>query len=108
MTKELDIPMVRGNTLAFGMNFYDLNQDLGYAYFTVRKGEEGDLLFQKSIGNGITKVSDGIYRVRVAPSDTENLELGRYFYDLEIGLNGDVFTLIRGYLELKADGTRED
>ena len=59
-------------------------------------------LFKKSLGNGITKTDDG-YVVRVAPADTKNAEIGKYFYDLQIGVNNDIFTVLKGVLELTYD-----
>jgi hypothetical protein len=43
--------------------------------------------------------------VRVAPEDTAGIESGKYFYDLEIGLNSDAFTLLKGVLEIERDVT---
>lgn len=45
------------------------------------------------------------YRVRVEPSDTKKLEVGRYYYDLEIRTNGDVYTLLRGILKIEKEIT---
>lgn len=101
-----DISMVRGDTLAFGMEFTGLDQDLDSAYFTVRKTYTGSVLFQKSIGSGISKVEENKYRVRIAPEDTEDLNPGIYKYDLEVSANGDVFTILIGDLNLKNDVTR--
>ena len=100
---DKNISMVRGDTLAFGMQFVDLDQDLDTAYFTVR--DNGTIVVQKSLGNGISKVETGIYRVRIAPDDTEDLNPGYYSYDLEIGVNDDVFTILRGMLNIESDIT---
>lgn len=102
---EKNIRMVKGDTLAFGMELVDLNQDLDSAYFTCRAGYNGEQVFQKSIGNGITKVETNKYRIRIAPADTASLEAGKYVYDLQIGVNSDVFTLLIGMLEIDDDVT---
>lgn len=105
------ITMTRGDTLSFGLEFYDedgnaFTDDLESAFFTCKKNyTDGENLFQKSLGNGITKVSDGQYAVRVAPEDTVGIESGKYFYDLQIGVNSDVFTLLKGVLEIERDVT---
>lgn len=105
------IRMPRGDTLSFGFQVYDeegapFGQDLEHAYFTCKsKRSDARYLFQKSIGDGITKMGQGAYTVRVAPTDTANAKAGKYFYDLEIGCNGDVFTVMRGVLELLQDTT---
>lgn len=102
---EKNIRMVKGDTLAFGMEFVDLSQDLTSAYFTVRKDYNSDITFQKSLGSGIAKVGEGIYKVRIAPSDTLNLDAGKYVYDLQVGIGDDIFTIIIGMLDLRYDVT---
>lgn len=113
-----NITLVRGDTLAFGIELYLaseeneqlqtlLDQDLDSCCFTVRKDYANtENVFQKSLGNGIEKVSQGKYRVRIAPEDTADLEVGIYYYDCEIGVNNDIFTILRGAFELVWDITR--
>lgn len=104
---DKNIRMTRGDTLAFGMEFDGLDQDLDSAYFTCKKAYEGENVFQKSLGDGISKAEDNKYRVRVAPEDTANIDAGKYYYDLEIGVNGDIFTLMKGILDIEPDVTKE-
>lgn len=99
------VTMTRGDTISFGMEIEGLGQDLETAYFTCKKNVTEGAVFQKSLGDGITKQDEGKYVVRIAPGDTENLEPGKYFYDLEIGANGDKFTILKGVLELERDYT---
>ena len=100
-----NITLVRGNTFAFGARFRDLDQDLDGAYFTVRKTHESNILIQKTIGNGIEKVETGLYRIRIAPADTDDLNVGMYYYDFTVSVNGDVFTLLTGVLMLDYNET---
>lgn len=103
---DTNISMVRGDTLSFGMEFEGLNQDLDSAYFTAKDSYLNPVpLFQKSIGDGITKVETGVYRVRVAPTDTDTATPGTYYYDLQVTLNGDVFTIMKGTLTIDYDVT---
>lgn len=97
---EKNISMIRGNTVAFGMEFLDLDQDLDSAYFTVKPSYDGEIVFQKELGDGIEKVETGKYRLRIAPEDTEEVTPGMYFYDLVIGVNSDVYTIITGILDI--------
>ena len=97
---EKNISMIRGNTIAFGMEFLDLDQDLDSAYFTVKPSYDGEIVFQKSLGDGIEKVETGKYRLRIAPEDTEEVTPGMYYYDLVIGVNSDVYTIITGILDI--------
>lgn len=103
---DQNITMVRGDTLSFGMVLEQLDQDLDTAFFTVKESySNDDYVVQKSLNNGITKLETGKYCVRVAPEDTAKLEVKKYFYDLQVGVNGDVFTIIKGVLELEYEAT---
>lgn len=102
------LTMVRGDTGALGMDIKDqtgAGQILDSAYFTVRDAWEGQILFQKSLDDGITMQEDGQYVVRIAPDDTKSVHSGEYYYDLEISANGDVFTVLRGILMILHDVT---
>ena len=105
------IRMCRGDTLSFGIQVYDeegapFSQDLERACFTCKSNRsDSRFLFKKSLSGGVSKVGPGAYTVRVAPSDTANAKPGKYFYDFEIGCNGDVFTVMRGVLEIMQDVT---
>ena len=93
--------VVRGDTLSFGLEFEGLSQDLSSATFNVKKNyADTATTFSLALGGGITKKSDGKYVVRVPPSYTANLEAGKFFYDLTITVNGDVFTILRGVFEI--------
>lgn len=103
------IRMVRGDTLSFGIEIMDetgapFDQDLDHAYFICVsfRTDEG-LIFKKTLADGINKIDTGKYSVRVAPEDTKNARVGKYFYDLAIEANGDKFTVMRGILELEQD-----
>ena len=105
------IRMTRGDTLSFGIQLYDetgtpFGQDLERAHFTCKSNRSDKrFLFQKSLSDGVSKVGQGSYAVRVAPSDTADAKPGKYFYDLEIGCNGDVLTVMRGVIEITQDVT---
>ena len=104
-----NITMVRGDTLSFGIVIKDDEGhplDIESAYFSCKKNlEDEEFLFQKSLGAGITKIDDGKYSVRIAPSDTSGAEVGKYFYDCQIGKNGDVFTILRGIFVIEWEVT---
>lgn len=107
------IKMVRGDTLAFGVEIEGNTQELDTAFFSVKQNKDDtDYFFQKSLDDGISLVSTGensiTYRVRVAPENTENMEPGNYYYDLEIGLNDDIFTVLSGILTIEHDVTRRE
>lgn len=103
------ITMVRGDTLSFGVEIEDQfgkPLDIDDAYFTCKKSYQDEVgVFQKSMDSGITRASAGKYRVRIAPDDTEDIEVGKYFYDFQIRKNGDVFTIMRGVLDVEYNVT---
>lgn len=99
---EKNIDLVRGDTLAFGLELDGIDT-LSAASFTVKRTIDDSPVIQKTIGDGISKISAGRYRVRVAPEDTQSLDSGYYIYDFEIQANSDVFTLLRGLLNLLQD-----
>lgn len=105
------ITMTRGDTLSFGFELLDGNEeafsdDLASAFFTCKQNyTDAENVFQKSLGNGISKIGTGEYVVRVAPEDTADKEAGKYFYDLQIGINSDIFTILKGVLEIEHDVT---
>lgn len=106
--KNTNLTMTRGDTLAFAVEIGGLNQDLSTAYFSCKKElSDESYAFQKTLTNGISKVETGKYRVRVAPTDTKNLELGEYYYDLQIGVNSDIFTILQGRLTITYEVTEE-
>ena len=101
---NFQINMVRGDTLSFGLDFENLDQDLTSAFFSVKvNATDDDYVFQKSLNDGIEKVNENEYIVRVAPEDTRNVSAGQYFYDLQIGINADIFTIMKGVLEIEQD-----
>lgn len=104
--KSINITMVRGDTLSFGVELEGLNQDLESAYFSCKQEpNDSTYTFQKSLGNGITKAEANKYRIRVAPEDTKNIDIGNYYYDFEIVANSDVFTILKGLLTVEQDIT---
>lgn len=104
--KDTNLESLRGDTLAFGVEIEGLTTDLATAYFSCKSDPtDTTYIFQKSLTDGITKVSTGTYRVRVAPEDTKNLDAGTYYYDLQIGVSSDIYTIMIGKLKLVQDVT---
>ena len=108
-----DIEMVRGDTMSFAFQLKGLEGSRPTAvYFTCKSSvEDTTPLFQLSLDTTIDEISydpetDIItYSVRIPPDKTASLDYGRYFYDLEIQVNLDVFTLMRGRLAIDYDVT---
>lgn len=92
--------MVVGDTESFGFEITGVS-GIDAAFFSCkRESQDISYLFQKSLGDGIGQRENNRFVVRIAPEDTQNLSPGQYYYDLEVGANGDVFTILRGILTL--------
>lgn len=102
------INMIKGDTLSFTFEIENFTDDLDTCYFSCKKdAEDDDYVFQKSLSDGITKLDTGKYKVRVAPNDTKTLDIGNYQYDLQIGINNDIYTIMNGILTIEQEITEE-
>lgn len=104
---EQNLTMIKGDTLSFNIVIDGLDgQNLESAFFTCKAvPTSDDVVFQKSLGDGISKIADGKYVVLVSPDDTDNVTAGAYYYDCQIGLNGYVYTILIGLLTILQDVT---
>ena len=107
MMEIKNIDLVRGDTLAFDVKVSELGGgSVASMFFSVKKkATDTQYVFQESIGHGITLLSGGTYKVRVAPGDTAPLPPGKYAYDLQIGIGQDIYTMLMGTLTLIQDVT---
>lgn len=107
-TLAKDFQMIRGDTLSFDvvMSGIDTSSVESLYLSAKRNRSDTEYVFQKSLSDGIT-LTEGRYRIRVAPEDTENIDPGRYPYDLEVTISGDVYTLMQGKINVQEDVTRE-
>ena len=102
------IDMVRGDSLSFGLEFEGLGQNLDSADFTVKKDDsDATVLIHKDLTHGISKTEDYKYIVRLAPEDTADLDAGYYHFDMQVGVNTDIFTIMLGILVLEQGVTEE-
>lgn len=102
------IDMVRGDSLSFGLEFEGLGQNLESADFTVKKDDsDATVLIHKDLTDGISKTEDYKYIVRLAPEDTADLDAGYYHFDMQVGVNTDIFTIMLGILVLEQGVTEE-
>lgn len=111
VTTEKTIKMTRGDSRGFNFIVKDKSgtvQELDAAYFSVKENpDDENYVFQKTLTDGITQLSDGGYYVKIEPDDTKDLAKQKYYYDLELNIGDDVYTPRKGYLEIKWDVTRE-
>ena len=109
-----NIKHVKGDTFSCALIVEDLGQDLDEIKFTCKESanDDAETLFQCSLDDGISLVEYDEekdirkYAVRVAPEKTKNLQSGVYYYDEEIKVNSDVFTIMKGRFVLEQDCSR--
>lgn len=106
--EKTNLEMIKGDTLSFAVEieFDDKPQQLEKALFTCKRNlDDGDVVFQKTLEDGITfrkqERNKMYYVVRIVPEDTKDIESGHYFYDMQIEINGDVFTILIGALKIR-------
>ena len=58
------------------------------------------MLILKTLGNGVTKIDDGKYRVDFSATETANLEPKDYVYDMRFTIGSVVGTPLYGYLNI--------
>ena len=108
-----DISMIRGDTMSFSFQLKGLGgQRPEDIKFTCKETtEDVNPLFICVLGEAITEISYDpdkdmlTYRVRVRPDQTAELDIGRFFYDLELKVNGDIITLMTGRFSLEPEIT---
>lgn len=111
-----NIRHIKGDTFSSALVIEGLGKDLDSAYFTCRDtlNDNSEILFEKSLNKGISLVEYDEekdirkYAIRIAPIDTKELQEGTYFYDLQIKINNDIFTIMKGKFILEQDATRKE
>ena len=80
-----------------------------YITFKIDAHEE-EALFQKRLGDGSITYSeeDNYYRFAIIPDDTDDLEYGTYFYDVEVIASGNKpRTILKGVLDVTEEYTHK-
>ena len=107
----MNIDMIRGDTLTVQFEIesntvLDLEDNNYKITFSLKQSATStDYVFQKD-KTAVTQISQNNFKIRIAPEDTVNLVPGFYFYDLQLEIYDNVFTIAIGKLYLKADITR--
>ena len=92
----------QGDEFSFTVTFKNLQEDLTTFNMGVKKEYTDEtLLVNKSLGNGITKITTGKYRVDFSQEETQALTPDFYVYDLRFTLGSVVFTPLYGYLNIQ-------
>mgnify|MGYP001301532078 CR=1 FL=1 len=109
-----DITMIRGDSMAFNFQLQGLaGAEVIDIKFTCKEHYDDEIpYFTKSLTSGGITVQSydetkdiTTYCCRVSPEDTENLDLARFYYDLELTVGLDVITLMKGRITIEYDVT---
>lgn len=88
----------QGDQFSFTVTFTNLTEDLTTFNLGVKLDYSTQMLIQKSLGNGITKIATGKYKIDFTPEETAALQPNYYVYDLRMSLEDIVYTPLYGYL----------
>ena len=92
----------QGDQFSFTITFKNLTEDLTTFTMGIKQEYTDEtMLITKSLGNGISKIETGKYRVDFTPTETASLEPNFYVYDLRMTLDTVVFTPLYGYLNIQ-------
>lgn len=111
MTLRQDFDHTRGDTLPIWFTLdraIDLTEETTKVTFSVKEVETDNAYVFQVDKTAVSEVGTeaNTYMLRVAPELTVDRPLGRYYYDLELQTNGDVYTLVKGFMNLTFDITR--
>ena len=90
----------QGDQFSFTVTFKNLQEDLTTFNMGVKLNYEDDMLITKGLGNGVTKIDTGKYRIDFTPAETKSLEPNFYVYDLRLSIGSTIFTPLYGYLNI--------
>ena len=92
----------QGDQFSFTVTFTNLQEDLTSFAMGVKKDyTDSSFLIEKSLGNGITKIATGKYKIDFTPAETQSLNPDYYVYDLRMTLGSMVYTPLYGYLMIQ-------
>lgn len=92
----------QGDAFTFTITFKNLQGNLSALDMGVKLDYKDDtLLITKGMGQGITKISTGKYRVDFSPAETKSLQPNFYVYDLRLKIGDLPFTPLYGYLNIQ-------
>lgn len=89
------IIMPRGDLRGVNFNIYDasgaeVSKPFTQITFTVKKSTESrKIIFQKKLTDGTITRNENTYSLTIQPEDTDYLDYGTYYYDVEL-IRGDL------------------
>lgn len=91
----------KGDQLAFTITFTSATTASALVMGVKEKYDDTSYVISKSLGNGITKLSDYKYQVVITSSDTAALAAKNYVYDLRLTIGTANTTPLSGKLMVK-------
>ena len=88
----------RGGVASFIITFKNLNQDVTTIRFGLKEDYNLPMLIDKTLGDGITKIDTGKYKVDFSYTDIIGLEAGMYVYDLRYTIGDTPAIPLSGYV----------
>lgn len=89
----------RGSTFSFIITFKNLDQDVDTMDFGIKEEYEDEAMaIEKSLGDGITKIETGKYKVDFSTTDIMSLDAGMYVYDLRYTIGDTPSIPLSGYI----------
>ena len=88
----------RGSTFSFIVTFKNLDQDVTTMDFGIKEDYGLPMLIEKSVGDGITKIETGKYKVDFSTTDILSLDAGMYIYDLRYTIGDTPSIPLSGYI----------
>lgn len=88
----------RGSQFSFIVTFKNLNQDVTSMDFGIKADYDKPMLIEKELGDGITKIQTGQYKVEFSTSDIISLNAGMYVFDLRYTIGSTPSIPLSGYI----------
>ena len=89
----------RGSTFSFIITFKNLDQDVSSMDFGVKEDySDESMQIEKSLGDGITKITTGKYKIDFSNTDIMSLDAGMYVYDLRYTIGDTPSIPLSGYI----------
>lgn len=107
----MNLDIIRGDTVNIQFEIdsdtvFDLSNENFNVTFSLKKAAtDTAYVFQKD-KTAVTSPADNVFILRIAPEDTTNLVSGFYFYDIQLSISDDIYTIALGKFNINIDITR--
>ena len=107
----MNLDIIRGDTVNIQFEIdsdtvFDLSNENFNVTFSLKKAAtDTAYVFQKD-KTAVTSPADNVFILRIAPEDTTNLVAGFYFYDIQLSIGDDIYTIALGKFNINIDITR--